>query len=138
METNLNKTLGNEDFMASKEQLLISFTKYEELSDGDNEFLLALLQQTLIEFQQFTQKYPELVELKDEQNLSRLVHKIKPTLILLELDSLSKEIQENRDMLKSSQDINALTTILGKIKIDLGLILKQLEDKIEEITKLIE
>lgn len=138
METNLNNDLGNEDFISTKIQSIVSFAKYHELSDGDNEFLLSLLQQTLIEFQLFTQKYPELVELKDEQNLSRLVHKIKPTLVLLELDNLSREIQENRDILKSEQDINIQNALLSKIKIDLNLILKQLEDKIAELTNNIE
>ena len=132
METNSEKALGNEDFISSK-KTIVSFVKYIELSDDDNEFLLSLVQQTLIEFQVFKQKYPEFIEIRDEQNLSSLVHKIKPTLILLDLTGLMNDIQENREMLKSGLDIVEIKPMLSKIIATLELIIKEIENKIEEL-----
>lgn len=132
METNSENALGNEDFISSK-KTIVSFVKYIELSDDDNEFLLSLVQQTLIEFQVFKQKYPELIEIRDEQNLSSLVHKIKPTLILLDLTGLMNDIQENREMLKSGLDIVEIKPMLSKIIATLELIIKEIENKIEEL-----
>lgn len=127
------ETSGDQNNALKNSSSFVNFNKYHELAEGDNDFLLLLLQQTLIEFEIFKIKYPELVLLQDEISLGKLVHKVKPTLIMFELDEFLNDIQSNREQLKNSASDIDINNSMLKISASIDKIINELGNKILEI-----
>lgn len=91
---------------------MVNFYKYYELAEGDVDFLLLLLNQTYLDYSNTAERYLVLVKERDLLNLGRVIHKIKPTLVMLELIALEVKIDHHKILLHnhgSENEINALT-----------------------------
>jgi CO dehydrogenase/acetyl-CoA synthase gamma subunit (corrinoid Fe-S protein) len=112
---------------------MVSFYKYYELADNDNEFLMQLLQQTLLDYQNACERYPELVKMRDIDNLGRLTHKIKPTMTLFGLNDLDLLITSHKTLLKDGASDEVLQPISAVILKNLETVVSEIEAKLTEI-----
>lgn len=77
----------------------INFERIDEMAEGDAEFkaeLVSALFKTLIELRE---KYLEGSELKDNEIISQIRHKVKPALALFEISRLDRILQEGKEIL---------------------------------------
>jgi signal transduction histidine kinase/CheY-like chemotaxis protein/HAMP domain-containing protein len=127
----INDAQSSVNEIKSTDDCLVNFDKYYELADSDNDFLIQLIQQTLLDFQTAVERYPILVAEKDHQNLSRLAHKIKPTMFLFKLFELESLISNHRELLQVDTSEKVLAEILNQIIGDFDLIIQEIENKLK-------
>lgn len=68
---------------------IVSFAKYLELVEGDNDFLVQILSQTLSDYKQAIETLQKLYIENDTVSISRLAHKLKPSIQLLGINQIS-------------------------------------------------
>lgn len=97
----------------------IDYDKVEDMVEGDEEFRAQLYQAIQVAIKELQDTYVKGIMLKDEQMIRQARHKIKPTLFLFGLDSISKTLSDGKKMMASGgldQDFSEhLRTFMGHI-----------------------
>jgi len=75
----------------------ISTTKYEDMAEDDNEFLLSLLKQTFNDYIVYKQRYELVMKNGDVDMFGKLIHKMKPTIDMLGAAVLMQELRNQQD-----------------------------------------
>lgn len=120
-----------------KEGEVVDFSKYYELAEDDYDFLLLLLNQTYLDYSNTVERYQVLVNERDLVNLTRLIHKIKPTLVMFELVALEAKIAHHKNVLLQNGHEDDINTLTNQIVADLEHVLVEISEKCLEIKSII-
>ena len=99
----------------------VNFSKYDELADGDYEFMVQLLNQTILDFTDSKIKYLEAAHIQDESTMGKISHKITPSIKLFCLTEMENAIAAQRSIIKEgqyqivSEQFDALSTEIEKM-----------------------
>ncbi len=115
---------------------MVSFDKFIALADNDDEFLLQLLNQSLSDYVALNDQYHKLVKLRDTDKLSRIIHKIKSTMILLGLIELEATLKSHSAMLVNTTTDESIDEITVQISKSLNQVIAEIQFKIDEISTL--
>jgi hypothetical protein len=108
---------------------MVNFSKYYELADEDDDFLLLLLNQTYLDYSNTAERYLVLVKERDLVNLGRVIHKIKPTLVMFELNELESKIEHHKSVLFTNGPEDEINELTQQIVADLELVLVEISEK---------
>lgn len=102
-----------------------NFQNYLSMAENDTDFLQILTHQSIIGLEELKSKYQSGMETQDIMKLRSIIHKVKPTLTLLDADILMAHLEEAKQ-------------ILGEDNLDTGKIIANMSivnQIIEEIIK---
>lgn len=77
----------------------ISLNNIKELADGDPEYEQELKELYIQFLKDLKQNYQELMEAKELEKLKAMAHKAKPSIVLLDLNSLEEEMNYGKSLL---------------------------------------
>ena len=77
----------------------VNFQNYLNLAENDWEFLGKLIHQSTLGLKELSHDYQKAIETQDVELLKSAVHKIKPTLIILESHVLLEYLEEAKEIL---------------------------------------
>ncbi len=89
----------------------INVQNYLDLADNDWDFLYKLIQQSNAGLAEFKENYQDALETADIEKLRDAIHKIKPTLIILEANKLLELLEEAKEILTEEKQDPARTYI---------------------------
>jgi len=84
------------------EKTPINLDRIEEMTEGDADFkseLVSALHTSLLELKE---KYLEGAELRKEEIIQEIRHKVKPSLALFEIEELSRVVGEGKEILQEN------------------------------------
>ena len=103
-----------------------------EISDNDREFVKDMIQTVAKNTPDSVIEIREAQKKSNWKEVGRLVHKLKPSLLLLNIDSLSTHIKSLEDNAKQEINLEFATTQLSEMESYCGIIVKELSRFIEE------
>jgi HPt (histidine-containing phosphotransfer) domain-containing protein len=80
------------------------------ISDGDRDFIREILETFVKITPESIDAINESLEQKQWKEVARVAHKIKPSILLLGVDELTKLIKEIEQMAKNQEELDQLTT----------------------------
>lgn len=110
----------------------INFQNYLNLAENDWDFLGKLIHQSILGLEELHSDYQEALEAQDIEKLRAAIHKIKPTLIILESNILLGYLEEAKQIL-SEKKVDA-----GNIFINSALVNQAIEEIVELLENYIE
>ena len=110
----------------------VNFQNYLNLAENDWDFLSKLIHQSILGVEELHADYQEAMEVQDIGKLRAAVHKIKPTLIILESNILLNYLEEAKQIL-SEEKVDA-----GMVFINAALVNHAVEEIIEQLENYIE
>ena len=97
-----------------------SLKQLEELSDGSKDFILEIISVFLSEIPEQVTMLLNAFNKNDFDELTRIAHKLKPSIDLLEINSITKDIRIIEDYSKSGININQLYNVIVNIQTTLN------------------
>lgn len=80
------------------------------ISDGDREFIKEILETFVKITPESIDTINDSLDQKQWQEIARVAHKIKPSILLLGIDQLTNLIKEIEQMAKKQEELDQLTT----------------------------
>jgi len=110
----------------------VNIQNYLNLAENDWDFLSKLIHQSIVGLEELHTDYQEALEAQDIEKLRAAIHKIKPTLIILESNLLLEYLEEAKQIL-SEEKVDA-----GRVFINSALVNKAVEEIVELLENYIE
>jgi len=106
---------------------LYNLKQLEDLSDGNKEFILEIVTLFILEIPSLIESIEKALEENNIEALSKISHKIKPSIDLFGIKSITKDIR----ILEASNDIKSnkleLNKLLDNIKVDINKTINDLK-----------
>lgn len=117
----------------SKNRSLIDFTYINETLYGDKDFIKEFCSAAILSFSEFKENYQKHLFNRNEPELRKAGHKIKPVAQMLKLDAVLDEYENAKILLAEESPDDQLKTSVSKMNNTCSEILKELEETIERI-----
>ncbi len=106
---------------------LYDLTILEEITDGDTEFIISLAGIYLDTIPLNTQQMVQAAEAKDWLTVSKIAHKIKPTIDSMNIMSISSDIRTLETDAKNKVNTGILGKIAVKVDTVINIVAQQLK-----------
>ncbi len=98
----IKKTPNDKEKVQPPKKEGLEFERFKRMVENDETFYAELLELTVEDYEEFKADFNEAVQDKDLKKLSEICHKIRPSMIVLGLEWLDKEILGFREQLKEN------------------------------------
>lgn len=105
-----------------------------EISDDDREFVKDMIDTIVKNTPDSIKEIRDAADKGDWKEVGRLVHKLKPSLLLLNIDSLSRHIKTLEHNAKEEVNLEDAMVQLGELEVYSAIIVKELSDAISQDT----
>lgn len=111
---------------------LIDFSSLNDMLYGDDAYIKEFAEAAVISFSEFQSNYSKYLSARDETNLRRAGHKIKPVAQMLGLQLLIDEYEVGKSVLWEEKSDEELNQSIKKVDEICSKILSELEDMVSE------
>lgn len=102
-----------------------------EISDHDREFIYEMIMTIVKNTPDMLSEIETEGKAKNWEKVGRLMHKLKPSLLLLNIDSLSAHIRELESNAKASKNTELIPNQIAELRELCDIVLKELNDLIQ-------
>jgi|LGOV01.1.fsa_nt_gb HPt (histidine-containing phosphotransfer) domain-containing protein len=92
-----------------------NLSQLESLADGDNEFILEIVSTFLEHAPIQVQDIKNAFDISDYNTLGQMAHKIKPSIDLMGIESLTSDIRLIEKYGKNEENLNKLPDLINKL-----------------------
>ncbi|MEO9804711.1 MAG: Hpt domain-containing protein [Reichenbachiella sp.] len=116
---------------SDKIELPLDLSYLYEISDHDREFIYEMIMTIVKNTPEMLDEIEEKGEVEDWYAVGRLMHKLKPSLLLLNIDNLSTLIRELEANAKAPKNIELIPDQIAELRKLCDLILSELDKLIK-------
>lgn len=80
----------------------VNFDKIHEMTDGDADFRAELITAIYTSLVELRNTYIEGASLEDENTIQEIRHKVKPSLVMFEINPLNDILSEGKDIIETN------------------------------------
>ena len=114
-----------------KIQLPLDLTYLYEISDHDREFIYEMIMTIVKNTPEMLGDIEREGKAENWEQVGRLMHKLKPSLLLLNIDNLSSHIRELEGNAKAPRNMELIPKQIAELRELCDIILKELNDLIK-------
>lgn len=114
-----------------KIQLPLDLTYLYEISDHDREFIYEMIMTIVKNTPEMLDDIEREGKTENWEQVGRLMHKLKPSLLLLNIDNLSAHIRELEGNAKAPRNMELIPKQIAELRELCDIILKELNDLIK-------
>ncbi|WP_422362330.1 Hpt domain-containing protein [Reichenbachiella sp.] len=114
-----------------KIQLPLDLTYLYEISDHDREFIYEMIMTIVKNTPEMLDDIEREGKAENWEQVGRLMHKLKPSLLLLNIDNLSTHIRELEGNAKAPRNMELIPKQIAELRELCDIILKELNDLIK-------
>ncbi|MBI9053404.1 MAG: Hpt domain-containing protein [Bacteroidales bacterium] len=115
---------------------LTNLSYLEEISNGNKEFMLELIDMFFEQIPEYQQLLQELYDKKDWIQLGKTAHKAKSSILMMGIKDLAAMLKRLEENAKDGININEYSEIIAKFVSDSATAISELEEARKEITKI--
>ncbi len=116
---------------ASKIELPLDLSYLYEISDHDREFIYEMIMTIVKNTPEMISDIESAGKAENWEQVGRLMHKLKPSLLLLNIDSLSAHIRELEGNAKAPRNMELIPKQIAELRELCDIILQELNDLIK-------
>ncbi len=113
--------------MESTSPKKINLKKFMELSLGDHDFLISLTQQSIKSLKESVAEYEKYLRERNPALVKATIHKIKPTLIILDARNMIKYMEQSNALFDPKTKNSQITENISEIKKESTAIIQELK-----------
>lgn len=107
---------------------LIDLTYLNEISDGNTELIVELLDLFFVQIPEYQDSLNDLYHKKDWYNLGRIAHKAKSAILMVGMKELAIELKKLEENAKEEKNIHEYKEIIVKFVSDSNTAIKELHE----------
>lgn len=136
-EKRKNIHMENQSEMPSPQgqQPLINLEYLEQLSDGDKEFTVSMIQYFIDNTPEVLESMKQSYQQKDWKALRNIAHKFKPQLNFMGINTLLDDVEQMEQLAHQEKNLDSLPVFIEKTERVCIDAIKQLQAKLEETTE---
>lgn len=104
----------NDLYNMCKEDHIINLSYLKSISDGNNSFILELIDMFIEQVPEYQKTLQDLMDKKDWHNLARTAHKAKSAILMVGMDELSSDLKKLEENAKVKKKIDEYQEIITK------------------------
>lgn len=112
---------------------LLNFSRLKELYGDDNEYVLDMMETFLTDALPDFSEFQALINTKDWLTLSKLAHRLKPSLGMVGLTNLEKNMAEIENQARNQPEAESLQLLWDQVKAQLEIGVKEIKSEIEKL-----
>ncbi|MFP4023342.1 MAG: Hpt domain-containing protein [Thiohalospira sp.] len=120
--------------MKKDEDKLINLSYLESISDGNDDFILELIDMFFEQVPEYQKKLQLFFKEKDWDNLSRIAHKAKSAILMVGMDKLATDLKKLEENAKDEKNIHEYQEIITKFVNQSMLAINELKSIRKKIT----
>lgn len=116
---------------SAKIELPLDLSYLYEISDHDREFIYEMIMTIVKNTPEMISDIEREGKAENWEQVGRLMHKLKPSLLLLNIDSFSQHIRELESNAKAPRNMEMIPQQIAELRELCDIILKELNDLIQ-------
>jgi len=115
---------------------LTNLSYLKEISNGDNNFMIELIDMFFVQIPEYQLLLQELYDKKDWVQLGKTAHKAKSSILMMGIEELAVMLKDLEENAKDGTNINEYSEIIAKFVSDSTIAIAELKEARKKITNI--
>lgn len=125
----------NTNEKSENEENLINFNSLYEMYGENFEFIKKFILLCSDAFKKYSDQFKDAMLSRNQEALSKANHKMKPTIKILNIDTIAKEMERSKQLLSSNASDEEIQEIISLVNSLNDKVLRELDSKFQDIQK---